>query len=140
MLEDAINTLLNNTPVQKKEVEIKLSINAFISSDCVSEDRVRLELYRRLSKSESVRDVLDMEEEMVDRFGKLDIHTKQFLDVITIKILATQANIVFISNFGQNITLKDKNEQKSYLKSRSKDDDDIIATVLAYLRKEVKNG
>jgi len=140
MLEDAINTLLNNTPVQKKEVEIKLSINAFISSDCVSEDRVRLELYRRLSKCESIRDVLDMEEEMVDRFGKLDVHTKQFLDVITIKILATQVNVVFVSNFGQNITLKYKNEQNSYLKSRSKDDDDIIATVLAHLRKEVKNG
>ncbi len=140
MLEDAINTLLNNTPVQKKAVEIKLSINAFISVDCVSEDRVRLELYRRLSKCESVRDVLDMEEEMLDRFGKLDVHTKQFLDVITIKILATQANVVFVSNFGQNITLKDKNEQKSYLKSRSKDDDDIIVTVLAHLRKEAKNG
>ncbi len=140
MLEDAINTLLNNTPVQKKEVEIKLSINAFISADCVSEDRVRLELYRRLSKCESIRDVLDMEEEMIDRFGKLDVYTKQFLDVITIKILSTISNIVSISNFGQNITLKDKNEKKSYLKSRSKDDDDIIATVLTHLRKEVKNG
>ncbi len=140
MLEDAINTLLNNTPVEKKEVEIKLSINAFISSDCVSEDRVRLELYRRLSRCVSVRDVLDMEEEMVDRFGRLDIHTKQFLDVITIKILSTHANIVSVSNFGQNITLKDKNETKSYLKSRSKDDDDIISTVLAHLRTKVKNG
>ncbi len=140
MLEDAINMLLNNTPVKKKEVEIKLSINAFISSDCVSEDRVRLELYRRLSKCESVRDVLDMEEEMVDRFGKLDIYTKQFLDVITIKILSATIDIVSISNFGQNITLKDKNEQKSYLKSRSKDDDDVIATVLSHLRKKVKNG
>ncbi len=140
MLEDAINTLLNNTPIKKKEVEIKLSINAFISSDCVSEDRVRLELYRRLSRCESVRDVLDMEEEMVDRFGKLDIYTKQFLDVITIKILATHTGIVSISNFGQNITLKDKNEQKNYLKSRSKDDDDVIDTVLAHLRTKVKNG
>jgi transcription-repair coupling factor (superfamily II helicase) len=140
MLEDAINTLLNNTPIKKKEVEIKLSINAFISSDCVSEDRVRLELYRRLSRCESVRDVLDMEEEMIDRFGKLDIYTKQFLDVITIKILATHSNIISISNFGQNITLKDKNEKKSYLKSRSKDDDDVIDTVLSHLRKKVKSG
>jgi len=43
-----------------------------------------------------------------------------------------------ISNFGQNITFKDKNEQKSYLKSRSKDDDDIINSVLEYLRKKAK--
>jgi len=138
MLEDAINTLLNNTPIQKKEVEIKLSISAFISSDYVSEDRVRLELYRRLSKCESVRDVLDMEEEMCDRFGKLDVYTKQFLDIITIKILSTITDIISISNFGQNITFKDKNEQKSYLKSRSKDDDDIINSVLEYLRKKAK--
>ncbi len=137
MLEDAINTLLNNTPIQKKEVEIKLSINAFISSDFVSEDRVRLELYRRLSRCESVRDVLDMEEEMVDRFGKLDLNTKQFLELITIKILATKSDIVFISNFAQNITIKDKNSKKSYLKSRSKDDDDIIDTVLVHLRKKL---
>ena len=69
MLEDAINTLLNNTPIKKKEVEIKLSVSAFISTDYINEDRVRLELYRRLSKCESIRDVLDIEEEMLDRFG-----------------------------------------------------------------------
>ncbi len=140
MLENAINTLLNNKPIQKKEIEIKLSINAFISCDCVSEDRVRLELYRRLSRCESVRDVLDIEEEMVDRFGRLDTNTKQFLDIITIKILAANSGVVFISNFGQNITLKDSSETKSYLKSRSKDDDDILNAVLIYLRKRVKNG
>ena len=139
MLEDAINSLLNNTPVQKKEVEIKLSISAFINSEYVSEDRVRLELYRRLSKCKSVRDVLDIEEEMLDRFGKLDVYTKQFLQIITIKILASKSDIVSISNFGQNITLRDKNEQKNYLKSRSKDDDDIINTVLAFLRTKVKS-
>lgn len=99
---------------------------------------MRLELYRRLSKCESVRDVLDIEEEMCDRFGKLDIYTKQFLDLITIKILSTITDIISISNFGQNVTFKDKNEQKSYLKSRSKDDDDIINSVLEYLRKKAK--
>ena len=140
MLEDAINTLLNNTPVQKKDMEIKLCVNAFISCECISEDRIRLEIYRRLSKCKSVRDVLDIEEEMIDRFGKLDVNTKQFLDIITIKILATQVDIVHISSFGQNITLKSQSEKKSYLKSRSKDDDDILDTVLVYLRKKVKDG
>ena len=96
MLEDAISTLLNNTPIQKKEVEIKLSVNAFIDTKCIGEDRVRLELYRRLSRCKSVRDVLDIEEEMVDRFGRLDVYTKQFLDIITIKILASKVDIVHI--------------------------------------------
>ncbi len=139
MLEDAINTLLNKTPVENRHIDIKLSINAYINSDYISEDRVRLELYRRLSKCESLYDVLEIEEEMVDRFGKIDVVTKQFLDIITIKILASLIDIISISNFGQNITIKDKLEQKTLLKSRSKDDDDILDTVLKYLRKGAKN-
>ena len=134
MLEDAINTLLNNTPIKKKEVEIKLSVSAFISTDYINEDRVRLELYRRLSKCESIRDVLDIEEEMLDRFGKLDTPTTQFLQIITIKILATMKKVISVSNYGQNITLKYEDDKKEYIKSRSKDDDDIISTVLAHLR------
>jgi transcription-repair coupling factor (superfamily II helicase) len=139
MLEDAINELLNHTPIMKKEVDIKLSVSAFISSDYISEDRIRLELYRRLSKCSSLRSVLEIEEEMVDRFSKLDTPTKQFLEIITMKILASNLDIISISNFGQNITLKNKKEEKIYLKSRSKDDDDVIATVLGYLRSEVKS-
>ena len=96
MLEDAINSLLGKTPIASREVEIKLSISAFISDNDIAEDRVRLELYRRLSRCGSVHDVLEIEEEMVDRFGKLDVSTKQFLQLIEIKILATQQNIVLI--------------------------------------------
>ena len=138
MLEEAINTLLNKTPIQKQEVEIKLSVSAFISSEYVGEDRVRLELYRRLSRCKSVGDVLEIEEEMLDRFGSLDTPTKQFLEVITIKILASSLKIVSVSNYGQNITLKYDDDKKEFLKSRSKDDDDIIATVLAHLRSSKK--
>ena len=138
MLEDAINTLLNKKSTQDEEIDIKLSVTAYINSDYIAEDRVRLELYRRLSKCQSLTEVLDIEEEMVDRFGKLDIITKQFLDVITIKILAVLNYVVLISNYGQNITIKNDKEQKILLKSRSKDDDDILDTVLKYLRKGLK--
>jgi len=136
MLEDAINSLTGKAPVAAKEVDIKLSISAFINENYIAEERVRLELYRRLSRCASVHDVLEIEEEMVDRFGKLDVTTKQFLELIEIKILATQKGIIFISNYGQNITCKDDLEHKTLLQARSRDDDDIIATVLAHLRKK----
>jgi len=134
MLEDAINTLLNKTPIQSKSVDIKLSVNAYISSDYIVEDRVRLELYRRLSKCESINDVLDIEEEMVDRFGKIDEITAQFLQIIDIKILASLKDIESISNYAQNITVKYRDEKKILLKARSKDDDDLIDTILRFLR------
>ncbi len=136
MLEDAINVLLNKTPVQTKQVDIKLSVNAYINSDYVSEDRVRLEIYRRLSKCESLRDVLDIEEELIDRFGTIDEITSQFLQIINIKILSSLKGIASISNYAQNITIKYSDERKTLLKARSKDDDDLINTILRFLRKK----
>jgi transcription-repair coupling factor (superfamily II helicase) len=138
MLEDTINELLNKTPVKNTEVEMKLSVSAFISGDLVGEDRLRLELYRRLSKCASVNEVYKIEEEIEDRFGKLDTPTSQFLSLIIIKILASNLKIKNISNYRDNIAITEENEQKTYLKSASFDDDDIIVTVLSHLRERMK--
>ncbi len=135
MLEDALATLSGDTKEETKTVDIKLAISAFISSDYIVEDRVRLELYRRLSKSQDKQEVYVIEEEMEDRFGKPDIPTKQFLELIMIKILAILKGIKTISSYEMNITLTKSDDTKETIKSPSKDDDDIIATTLKYLRK-----
>ncbi len=135
MLEDALNTLLNQKTTLKKDVEMKLSVSAYINSDIISEDRIRLELYRRLSKCESAKEVYEIEEEMIDRFGKLDIMTKQFIEIVVIKILASKAEIAKISSYGQNITIEMEDGSKQILTASSKDDDDIINTTMKFLRK-----
>ncbi|PID47692.1 MAG: transcription-repair coupling factor [Proteobacteria bacterium] len=138
MLEDAINTLLNNKSVKRNDIDLKLSVNAYLSDILIAEDRVRLELYRRLSKCENVNEVYEIEGEIEDRFGKLDSHTLGFLQVIIIKILAQKTNTISITNYGQNISISSGDGKKITLKSKSKDDDDILATLLEYFRKEVK--
>ena len=134
MLEDAINILMNKTQSEQKEVEIKLSISAYLSSELVGEDRIRLELYRRLSKCQNTKEVYEIEEEIIDRFGELDTPTKQFLEIIIIKILALEKGIKSISSYQQNITIVYPDEKKEYLKSRSKDDDDLIAMTMGFLK------
>ena len=135
MLEDALATLSGDNKEEHKTVDIKLAISAFISSDYIVEDRVRLELYRRLSKCVNKDEVYVIEEEMEDRFGKPDTPTRQFLDLIMIKILALQKNIKTISSYEMNVTFIKEDDNKESIKSPSKDDDDIIATTLVYLRK-----
>ncbi|PLY07904.1 MAG: transcription-repair coupling factor [Arcobacter sp.] len=135
MLEDALATLSGDNKEETKTVDIKLAISAFISSDYIVEDRVRLELYRRLSKALDKEAVYTIEEEMEDRFGKPDIPTKQFLELILIKILSLQKGIKTVSSYEMNVTFTKADETKETIKSPSKDDDDIIATALKYLRK-----
>ena len=81
------------------------------------------------------KDVYEIQDEMEDRFGKPDLPTKQFLELIMIKILALQKGIQTISSYEMNITFTKSDDTKESIKSPSKDDDDIIITTLKYLRK-----
>ncbi|MCW9026749.1 MAG: helicase-related protein [Thiovulaceae bacterium] len=134
MLEDAIRELSNTQESTRDKVDIKLTISAYLSDDIISEDRLRLDIYRRLSGCEESVEVYEIQEEVIDRFGELDAPTRQFFELMDMKLLALDKKIKNISNYGQNITFTYKNDSKESIKSESKDDDDIIKSVLYYLR------
>ena len=134
MLEDAIKELSNTKEGERAKVDIKLTISAYISDEVVTEDRLRLDIYRRLSQCESAVEIYEIEEEIIDRFGELDMPTKQFFELMVIKLLSLDKKIKSIMNYGQNITITYLNNSKESLKSESRDDDDIIKATLFYLR------
>jgi len=134
MLEDAIKELSNTKESERAKVDIKLTISAYISDEVVKEDRLRLDIYRRLSQTEDAVEVYEIEEEVIDRFGELDMPTKQFFELMVIKLLSLSKKIKSIMNYGQNVTVTYLNESKETIKSDSRDDDDIIKCTLFYLR------
>ncbi len=137
MLEDAIYELSGGKKRLEKSVEIQLSVSAFLNPELIASDSLRLDLYRRLSLCENTDEVGQIHEEIEDRFGKIDDLSTQFLQIITLKILANQLGIIKLSNFNQNITITYGDEKKESLKAPSKDDNDILETLLKHLRAQI---
>ncbi|WRF25570.1 transcription-repair coupling factor [Helicobacter pylori] len=137
MLEDAIYELSGGKKRLEKSVEIQLGVSAFLNPELIASDSLRLDLYRRLSLCENVDEVGQIHEEIEDRFGKIDDLSAQFLQIITLKILANQLGIIKLSNFNQNITLTYSDEHKESLKAPSKDDNDILEILLKHLRAQI---
>ncbi len=137
MLEDAIYELSGGKKRLEKSVEIQLGVSAFLNPELIASDSLRLDLYRRLSLCENVDEVGQIHEEIEDRFGKMDDLSAQFLQIITLKILANQLGIIKLSNFNQNITITYSDEKKESLKAPSKDDNDILETLLKHLRAQI---
>ncbi|NHA20451.1 transcription-repair coupling factor [Helicobacter pylori] len=137
MLEDAIYELSGGKKRLEKSVEIQLGVSAFLNPELIASDSLRLDLYRRLSLCEDVDEVGQIHEEIEDRFGKIDDLSAQFLQIITLKILANQLGILKLSNFNQNITLTYSDEHKESLKAPSKDDNDILETLLKHLHAQI---
>ncbi|GAA7529672.1 transcription-repair coupling factor [Helicobacter pylori] len=137
MLEDAIYELSGGKKRLEKSVEIQLGVSAFLNPELIASDSLRLDLYRRLSLCENVDEVGQIHEEIEDRFGKMDDLSAQFLQIITLKILANQLGIIKLSNFNQNITITYNDENKESLKAPSKDDNDILETLLKHLHAQI---
>jgi len=137
MLEDAIKELSGQDKEVAQNIDMKLSVDAYLNEELIEEDRLRLELYRRLSLCESTGEVYEIESEIADRFGKLDTITRQFIDVIVMKVLAREQSISKVSSYGENVFIEfiEEGKERVVLKSRSKDDDDIIATAMGFLKK-----
>ncbi len=137
MLEDTIYSLSHKGDLDKGDVDINLSINAFISPEYISSERLRLNLYRRLSLCEESAHITNIELEINDRFGKPDLFTQQFLSLIQIKILAKQLKINKITNYNQKITIFE-GETRTSFDANSRDDDDLLDALLGYLHKRQK--
>ncbi|WRE41773.1 transcription-repair coupling factor [Helicobacter pylori] len=137
MLEDAIYELSGGKKRLEKSVEIQLGVSSFLNPELIASDSLRLDLYRRLSLCENTDEVGQIHEEIEDRFGKIDDLSTQFLQIITLKILANQLGIIKLSNFNQNITITYSDEKKESLKAPSKDDNDILETLLKHLRAQI---
>ncbi|MBU1668563.1 DEAD/DEAH box helicase [bacterium] len=137
MLEDAIKELSGQAKEEEEEiqVDIKLTINAYLNEELIEEDRLRLELYRRLSQCETTGEVYEIETEIADRFGKLDTISRQFIDVMVMKVLAKEQKITKVANAGEKVFIEFADgHDRVMLKAYSKDDDDLIATAMGYLK------
>ncbi len=135
LLEEAINTLSGKESISENGVELRLSVSAYLSPDLITSDRLRLELYRRLALCKEVDEVYLIEEEICNRFGSLDSMSLAFIRIILIKILANKKRITSILHYGQNIQIQLQDSSKLTLSAPSKDDEDVLDSLLAYLRK-----
>ncbi len=137
MLEDAIRELSGESKEEDEDfqVDIKLTIDAYLNDELIEEDRLRLELYRRLSQAKTTAEIYEIEKEIADRFGKLDVTSRQFIDVMVMKVLARDKKITKIANAKERVFIEfADNRARVVLKSFSRDDDDLIATAMSYLK------
>ncbi len=90
LMERAVRELRGEEIIEEITPEIRFHLPAFIPEDYVEDPGERLNLYRRLSLSRSEEQVEMIQEELVDRFGKIPEEVSHLLEVIRVKILLTK--------------------------------------------------
>ncbi|MDO5577562.1 MAG: hypothetical protein Q4F84_10830, partial [Fibrobacter sp.] len=76
---------------RKQEVKIEINIDAYISSEYISDNSTRISVYQELSSVSSIEEIDAIEKDLSDRFGPLPECVNSLLKLMKIKVLAGNA-------------------------------------------------
>ncbi|MFO7899153.1 MAG: transcription-repair coupling factor [Planctomycetota bacterium] len=70
LLEQAVRELKHESIEERTEIDMDLQLDAYIPSEYIRSDVLKMEAYRRLARARSVDELRDTETELEDRFGR----------------------------------------------------------------------
>ncbi len=93
-------------PPPISSVTIDLPLAAYLPTDYVADDTLRLQLYRRLGGLASNDAIAEIEQELQDRFGPLPEPTQALMFQLRVKVLAQKAGASSITLEGGQMVIK----------------------------------
>ena len=112
LIKDAIDELKNKKYQEDDwSPQINLGFPVFIPKEFIPEINIRLNIYRRISNSNTVEDLKTILFELEDRFGKVPNELLNLAKIIEIKNLCKKANIKKIDLGNKGFIIKFKNDK-----------------------------
>lgn len=97
------------------DAQIQLDLEAYIPTSYISDERQKIEIYKRLRQVKSVAELNDLTQELKDRFGHYPVEVANLLQATHLKLLADQALIKKIKQQSQQIMITFSVEADKYL-------------------------
>ncbi|MNW33116.1 Transcription-repair-coupling factor [compost metagenome] len=101
-------TMLGETDSTKStwSTTIDLGIDAYLPSDYIYDSIQKIEIYKKTASAASFEDVVELEDELLDRFGELPEAVQNLLSVARVKLYGKKYGIESISMRNEEVTVK----------------------------------
>lgn len=104
MLEEAVSRKQGkNAQIEKTSVEIDLGLDAYLPTSYISDERQKIEIYKRIRELESVESLDELQEDLLDRFGEYPDEVAHLLVIGEIKMNGDRALLETIRKQGTMI-------------------------------------
>ncbi|RKW70672.1 transcription-repair coupling factor [Galactobacter caseinivorans] len=93
LVGEAVSDFKGETETAPADMKIELPLNAHLPEDYVPGERLRLEAYRKLAQAATEEAVLEVIEELNDRYGELPAPALLLVDIARLRIKARAAGL-----------------------------------------------
>ena len=88
MLNDAVKSIKGEvTEEETFETTVDMDMDAFIPSTYIKNEIQKLDVYKRIAEIENEEEMMDMQEELMDRFGDMPAAVNNLLNIALIKAI-----------------------------------------------------
>ncbi|AEO08092.1 transcription-repair coupling factor [Buchnera aphidicola] len=115
LLNNAVNLLkkgklFSQNKRLEKSLDIKLYVSSLLPDDYILDVNTRLFFYRRLSNAINEKEIEEIQNELIDQFGKLPDFAKNLIIIAKIRLIADQIGIKYIKSNHKTGLIKFYNE------------------------------
>ena len=106
LLTEAVLALRGENEAEDFETVVDCDIDAYIPPSYIRNEYQKLDVYKRISGIENQEEYMDMQDELIDRFGEIPRSVENLLKIADLKALAHQAGVVEVDVKKQDITIQ----------------------------------
>ncbi len=107
LLQEAVREVKGGAvEAEKPEPFVDLAVSAFIGDDYIADEKLKIDVYKKINAATSGEDVNDIEEEIRDRYGAPPEPCRNLLAIARIRALAREMGIASITCERHQVTVR----------------------------------
>ncbi len=103
LLEEAVQEMKGETPTPRIDPEIRLKLETFIPETYVPDPRQRMNLYKRLSRANDGAEINDIEDEILDLYGKAPVQVDHLVRIMRVRLSMKEIRMVKLEYTSPNL-------------------------------------
>ena len=81
LLSEAVNELKGNSIEEEVEISIDVNLSAYIDNNYIDSENEKIDMYKKIASIQDENDVLDVEDELMDRYGNIPVPVSNLIKI-----------------------------------------------------------
>ncbi len=110
LIEQAVDEAQGKVVVPELDTRVELRVDAFLPESYVADEKQRIEMYKRIAMVDGAETRMDIEEELIDRFGDIPDNVVCLMDIAHLRALTRRlgVSLVTLKQDGLHMRLDEK--------------------------------
>ena len=106
MIEDTIREMRGDVSMGDIDTRVDVKLDAYLPKEYVSDDLMRLEMYKKIASIQSEESGDDLVDELIDRFGDLSQPVMNLIHISSLRAVCSSLAIDYVTQKGNTLSMR----------------------------------